>query len=1283
MKSIFGLFVFFSITSGLADPIRLGLVVDSRFAEAEALLLAGLSKDPQFAMVERNELQRVLSEQSLQLSSATARQSIVIGEMVGANALLIVQPGDGEKPDNGTVTVLGVETGVVLGRERFLRDTLVEQGLALLAHCSPKLRVAREEVIPLSILSSANPDQRYAREQGALLTGLILRLSAEPAVFVLERERLETLADDQFISPDGGESLWSGALLLEVSIGLNPHKQEEWMAAFTLRKPDGGIAEQWTIQRSTPDELQEPAAIEVLKRLKVPSGSGQWSRKDEIEIFRKRLNQIRKREWRAEKSNEASRLATTLYMLGDRSSWVWLFYANAPFQEAFLDPKLARFNQYNVPPMDAVTRDRGGRAILETLQRETERMTVQLAKTGKERTAWKDNYSLEAPTMATLLDTAPLFLEAVHEQGGSLEIAPFPELQAALRDVVALYRKAGYPEAHRAALLPRLGLSELSLRDHYKSFLETRDMSRAFYYPSETAAANFAWDDARKARFAETFRDDLLQWMQNGPAPLRLNACLYLRQIYREKFHNVPFTENLISILEQMNDGFARGEFPPVLREDAIKVLGPPSLTAYHDRLIAMTHRLINTAQRNTSMGWYGLPRTADEAKTLLDAMDAASRRLNQPVMHEYRNRILKMFPAVVDAKTKSENDRLPFRVIWKDEEITLPGGSDRVRVQGLGGYSIEENTFYQVVMFTGAAPGPPAFGLMTIDIARGAANFERLPTEIEERLQKVESPATRFSQSRIIVTPKAIALLPVHHKESELWVVKDRNLGTWKTVENPHQPTLLNSSDALVGDVLVRAYERILPFQGKGIQQLDFSTGTSYFTEVPDQTKWYYLYQMPGSHDLLVNMSTGGSGTYLIFESSGRLFRPATAEEVLSWQMGGAATRTRDPRFNEGDQLMVERKGADRAWMIKNDFRRVPGTPRIEADFQQEFATMSKDDLMVLRDDKWENPNHGDPYACSWPQGILLSTAQGLYFGYWREIVPAEEPARACALLSPALNFLDEKGRALKCFTAAEHLQVQSFDPTSNRIIIHSHNFCAAGVVGAPFDEWVPTFLANVDFAAALVPGEAKALINIHEEGLHLWDLATRTMERIEGTKGGQNLTVSPNGKYAAFNSGSELCVLDIKERKVLRASPPCETANRNMIWSGDSKYLVARIKKECKVLELDDTGFAVTRTLGDLRVFDFLADGISFVGVRQKGKEREIVMSSLLGFNERVLAGPFKEVLKVLTDRPRPGFLLAMVRYTGATWHQNIEINIENGAVSPFPLEVQGLKRAQFCPP
>lgn len=195
------------------------------------LLSVSLGKQSNVELVERQQIKKVLHE--LALGGAQAQNQLKLGEVLSADGLLFL---DRLKKDNReflSLKFVAVKPGVVIHRNEIpwpLTDPVVWSGFAGEQYASlvPKLFVRKEEAIPVSLLSLQSPviTQETMALDRQLIDLLARSLSAQPNIFVLERQRLERLAFEKDWQATN-ESFWNGAMVIDGVVnqgGITPGK---------------------------------------------------------------------------------------------------------------------------------------------------------------------------------------------------------------------------------------------------------------------------------------------------------------------------------------------------------------------------------------------------------------------------------------------------------------------------------------------------------------------------------------------------------------------------------------------------------------------------------------------------------------------------------------------------------------------------------------------------------------------------------------------------------------------------------------------------------------------------------------------------------------------------------------------------------------------------------------------------------------------------------------------------------------------------------------------------
>lgn len=270
---------------------RLAIVPEtSEAGTAVDVLTAEFSKNDNVQLLERAEIERVYREQGL---SAANRDDLKLGRLLGADGLLLVGTSSEGTNQFLNVRLVAVKPGVVLVAERFpwpIKD-LTEWSPVFAKHLDvmlPKLAVLTKDAIPVSVVNLRSAIQSdEGRETEAQLKWLtIQRLSLEPQLFVLERQRLEILSEEKALKSDES-AFWDGSYLLEGVVGQNGYSPTMVTNNARLTPPKGGIPIQFEVSgsRTNLTDVVNRLATKVEEALKVNSTIQEWNAKDEAQQY--------------------------------------------------------------------------------------------------------------------------------------------------------------------------------------------------------------------------------------------------------------------------------------------------------------------------------------------------------------------------------------------------------------------------------------------------------------------------------------------------------------------------------------------------------------------------------------------------------------------------------------------------------------------------------------------------------------------------------------------------------------------------------------------------------------------------------------------------------------------------------------------------------------------------------------------------------------------------------------------------------------------------------------
>ena len=144
-----------------AETVRLAIISEEpALATVADLLTVTLTTNRQAALVERDQLDRVLREQAG--AAAGGRDFIKLGQLLGADGLLVLQRAARGDADVLTCRLVAVKPGIALVIEAApwpLGKPLewCQRVVARFEPFFPKLQVARQDAVPVSVLNLRTP----------------------------------------------------------------------------------------------------------------------------------------------------------------------------------------------------------------------------------------------------------------------------------------------------------------------------------------------------------------------------------------------------------------------------------------------------------------------------------------------------------------------------------------------------------------------------------------------------------------------------------------------------------------------------------------------------------------------------------------------------------------------------------------------------------------------------------------------------------------------------------------------------------------------------------------------------------------------------------------------------------------------------------------------------------------------------------------------------------------------------------------------------------------------
>ncbi len=329
----------FSVCAQTQSPVRLALVsVDPKAQVASDLLTAELSQAAGVILLERDQVARVYQELTI-----TGTDLLKLGQVLGADGLLFLDSAEEKDSKASAVTrgtellaanrasefralnvrLVAVKPGVVLTAERLNieGDKIAEWANAYAPRLQlllPKLAVLTKEAIPISVVNfrSAISVAEAPELERQLQTLAIQRLSREPQLFVLERQKLRPLGDEKSLWPDE-TAFWNGAWLLEAVVDQEGYSRDHVTLNGKLTPANSAAPRHFQVSgsRSNLAEVIHELATRVVEALQISSRMADWRPADEAEKFYAEAKWALR--WRA--LDQAQTAADAAWALGRRS----------------------------------------------------------------------------------------------------------------------------------------------------------------------------------------------------------------------------------------------------------------------------------------------------------------------------------------------------------------------------------------------------------------------------------------------------------------------------------------------------------------------------------------------------------------------------------------------------------------------------------------------------------------------------------------------------------------------------------------------------------------------------------------------------------------------------------------------------------------------------------------------------------------------------------------------------------------------------------------------------
>lgn len=296
--------------------------LNAEFKDEEDYLIAGLSKLNGVEVVERTEIQRIMSEQMLTVPQQL--QYLELGQLLRADGLLILEKVSMQGKNLQRASWVAVGPGIVLAQSEIalpLADMpgwsqkLIEQLSAL----GSKMTLTVRDAVPVSLLNLrsaiTSPGSELLERQ--LTARLKQRLLVQPEIFVLERTHLDQLVREKDITEGSEQKFWGGSYLLEGVMNRSGVSSNRLSIDLQLTSPWQNV-KSYSLQGATdqPEKLLDQLAGQVIAELVQGGRHLEWGSLEEARRYYMEARWALRRDLFA----EARQAADSAWALGLRDS---------------------------------------------------------------------------------------------------------------------------------------------------------------------------------------------------------------------------------------------------------------------------------------------------------------------------------------------------------------------------------------------------------------------------------------------------------------------------------------------------------------------------------------------------------------------------------------------------------------------------------------------------------------------------------------------------------------------------------------------------------------------------------------------------------------------------------------------------------------------------------------------------------------------------------------------------------------------------------------------------
>ncbi|HUS36675.1 MAG TPA: hypothetical protein VM680_15095 [Verrucomicrobiae bacterium] len=275
-----------------AASVRLAIVTTSESIQpASDLLTASFSKQPNVELFERDKIQTILRERSLQTARLT--QTIGVMRTAGADAVLFLEPSRVGTNNGIAIRLIATKPGAIVAAslvrwpvdefDKWVQSIINQYGTPLNRVGVPDERLVKISLLNFRSPSSSSSAQLVDRE---LTTLIRLRLAREPELLVLERLDMLSLGVEKELA-GSTEKFWTGSYLLDGAIDRDAATSNKVTLDLRVTAP-GGKSDSLHIDglRNDLSAVANSVATNLLQRVQRSASTPSWNPASEARAYR-------------------------------------------------------------------------------------------------------------------------------------------------------------------------------------------------------------------------------------------------------------------------------------------------------------------------------------------------------------------------------------------------------------------------------------------------------------------------------------------------------------------------------------------------------------------------------------------------------------------------------------------------------------------------------------------------------------------------------------------------------------------------------------------------------------------------------------------------------------------------------------------------------------------------------------------------------------------------------------------------------------------------------------